>query len=181
MKLSVITMLLFIMSIHFLPTVVVAKESPAESTIYTIYMVRHAEKAANAADKRNPPLSACGLKRAKTLATMFQSINIERVYSSDYLRTQATAQAVAKSKGLNVISYNPRELKSIADSLMQNKQSALVVGHSNTTNVLAGYLSDKSLAQIDEQIYDRVYQVTIVEGASQHAHLQVLHQTFQCN
>ncbi|MBT1449317.1 histidine phosphatase family protein [Glaciecola sp. XM2] len=157
-----------------------AQTNQTDSDIYTIYMLRHAEKATDTADKRNPPLSECGLQRAQSLSTMFQAVDIDTIYSTDYLRTQMTAKPVSQDKGLKVVSYNPRELASFAKQLIQNKQNTLVVGHSNTTNVLAGYLTGKALAQIDETIYDRVYQVTLVDGTKPKAKLQLLHQTFSC-
>ncbi len=128
-----------------------------DSRVSAIYLIRHAEKASNAKDKRNPPLSDCGIKRAHSLATLFKDIDLKAVYSTDYLRTQLTAKPVAIDKNLKVLSYKPRELKLFAQQLIFKQQNALVVGHSNTTNVLAGYLVGKELEQINEKIYDRVY------------------------
>lgn len=158
-----------------------AHEESSASNVYTIYLLRHAEKAIDKQGNGNPPLSECGTQRAASLATMFKSINLDAIYSTDYVRTQMTAEPVSKDKGIALVSYNPRELEEFAKQLINNEQNVLVVGHSNNTSVLAGYLSGQELAHIDESIYDRLYQVTIATGEPPVSQLQLLHQTFSCS
>jgi hypothetical protein len=62
--------------------------------------------------------------------------------------------------------------------LLESKQDALVVGHSNTTGVLAGLLVGEEIGEFDLAIYNRVYQVVIYQNSSR---LHLLHTAFDCN
>ena len=62
--------------------------------------------------------------------------------------------------------------------LIANQQDALVVGHSNTTGVLAGLLVGEEIGAFDLDIYDRVYQALIYKNSGR---LQLLHTAFDCN
>ncbi|OUS27856.1 hypothetical protein A9Q98_08200 [Thalassotalea sp. 42_200_T64] len=141
---------------------------------FTIYLVRHAEKLT---DKKDPALTRCGLARSESIAKQLQLINIEMLYSTNYKRTQQTAAPISTSKRLSVISYDPANLPTFAKTLLATKKNAVVVGHSNTTAVLAGLLAEQSLTSFDESIYDRIYQVVRINGGVQ---LNILHQNFTC-
>ena len=71
----------------------------------------------------------------------------------------------------------PQELSDFAKLLIDRKQDALVVGHSNTTAVLAGLLVDEEMGAFDLDIYDRIYQVVIYKNS---ARLHLLHSAFVC-
>lgn len=146
--------------------------------IYTVYLVRHADKDISDKTNRDPTLTICGEQRAKQLATMLKHIEINTIYSTDYKRTQATAAPVAQSKSLTVTSYNPRQLDSLTKEIMENKSNALIVGHNSTTNVVAGNLAGMALPVIDHDEYDRLYQVTITNSE---AKLQIINQGFVCH
>ena len=62
--------------------------------------------------------------------------------------------------------------------MLESKQDALVVGHSNTTGVLAGLLVGEEIGDFDLDIYNRVYQVVIYENRGR---LHLLHTAFDCN
>jgi broad specificity phosphatase PhoE len=148
----------------------------ADST-YSVYLIRHAEKDLSDPDTKNPKLRQCGEKRALRLATIFKDINLQAVYSTDFKRTQSTAKPTAKSKNITVKSYDPYKLDDLHSELTSNKQDVLVVGHSQTTTLLAGKLAGLNLEILDEYEYDRLYQVVVYEGAVE---FQLLHQAFQC-
>jgi len=145
--------------------------------MFTVYLVRHAEKVAGAENPSDPPLSDCGKGRAAALAAMLQSVKLERVYSSPYDRSLSTARPVADSHGIEVETYDPAELQAFADQLLRRKQNALVVGHSNTTAVLAGLLSGEAGEEFGEDEYGRLYLVTLLGDQSQ---VILLEQTFHC-
>lgn len=145
---------------------------------YSIYLVRHAEKDLSDHSNRDPALTACGHSRAARLATQLQAIPFQRVYSSDYKRTQATAQPLATAKSLTIESYDPFKLKQLQDLLQQRKQTALVVGHSQTTSILAGMLAKVELKKLSEEQYDRLYQVVMSDDKT--ISLNLLYQAFQC-
>lgn len=150
--------------------------STSEET-FTIYLVRHAEKDVSDKTNSDPALTPCGEERAESLAVFFDQVDLEKVYSSEYIRTKDTANPTVKSKGKELTLYNPGELETIAQELLERKENALVVGHSNTTGVLAGLLCGQKIEPFDESIYNRIYQVVISNKTAQ---LQVFHTAFSC-
>lgn len=148
-----------------------------DDKIVTIYLVRHSEKDLLSNDQSDPPLSQCGEQRSESLSLFFRDVNLDVIYSTDYNRTRKTALPTALSKGLIIKKYNSQDLKGFSKSLINSKQDVLVVGHSNTTAVLAGLLADEELGAFDLDIYDRIYQVVISENTSQ---INLLHSTFMC-
>ena len=148
-----------------------------DDEIFTIYLVRHSEKDLLSNDQSDPPLSQCGEQRSESLSLFFRDVNLDVIYSTDYNRTRKTALPTALSKGLIIKKYNPQDLRGFSKSLINSKQDVLVVGHSNTTAVLAGLLADEELGAFDLDIYDRIYQVVISENTSQ---INLLHSTFMC-
>ncbi|WP_223789763.1 histidine phosphatase family protein [Marinicella meishanensis] len=123
----------------------------------TWYLVRHAEKVEDSSP--DPVLTEPGRQRAEQLANMLSAADIEKIYSTDYQRTQLTAAPLAQHLGLPVISYDPRKLAELAALLKADGVNALVVGHSNTTPMLLHLLSGQATERLDEVDYDNVYQV----------------------
>lgn len=152
-------------------------ESIAEDhDIFTIYLVRHAEKDV-ATDPADPPLTPCGRERAQHLSTFLNDVHLDAIYSTDYARTKETAQPTARAKGLTIKEYNPVGLEEFSADLMMRQQDVLVVGHSTTTGVLAGLLVGDTIGPFDESIYNRIYQVVVCNDAGR---LHVLHTSFVC-
>ena len=85
---------------------------------------------------------------------------------------------MANAKGLNIESYDPQALEAIERVLMAKQQDALVIGHSNTTAVLAGMLIGEEMGAFDESIYNRIYQVVVSEKQQR---LHIFHTAFECN
>lgn len=156
-------------------TTSISAEPIQQSEFTTIYLIRHAEKETA---KPNPKLNQCGKKRALSLAKQFELIGVSKVFSTDYNRTKSTASPMATQKQLDINLYDPRNLESFADQLKTMKGTIVVLGHSNTTSILAGLLIDKTLLAFDESIYDRLYQVTMLNGQGK---LQILQQNFSCH
>lgn len=146
-----------------------------DQTLFTIYLVRHAEKQTAVSD---PPLTACGMERAAALQAFLSGIPIEAVYSTDFKRTQSTAAPVANAKDLEIQSYSPEALEAMMEDLLEKREDALVIGHSNTTAVLAGLLIGEEMGAFDESIYNRIYQVVVSEKQQR---LHVFHTAFECN
>ena len=145
--------------------------------IFTIYLVRHAEKDRHSPDPENPGLSPCGELRAQALATMLGEIDLGKIYSTAYLRTLDTVDPVAKSQQLEIEEYDPRNLEEFAALLRNGKQDALVVGHSNTTGTLAGLIAGTRGEDMDEDDYDPIYQVVVSADQSR---VYLMHQSFDC-
>lgn len=128
-----------------------------------IYLVRHAEKLKG----DNPSLTPHGHERAKALAVQIKDKPITKIYSSDYARTLQTAEPSALALGLPVTLYDPRDLEGLAARLLASGETALVVGHSNTTPQLAGFLGGDAGAPIIEKTeYDRFYTLVISDDGT---------------
>lgn len=167
-----------IVFVLMLTGIAAAAHAGEDNHIFSVYLVRHAEKGSASADPDDPPLSACGRMRAESLAVMLRDTGLEHVYSTPYARTRMTARPIASSHRLEIETYDPHELEAFSDALLAQKKNALVVGHSNTTAVLAGLLAQNSGEAFDEDEYDRLYLVT-AQGADRQ--MILLHQAFTCD
>lgn len=131
-----------------------------ETTTY--YLIRHAEKDRTDATNRNPNLNAKGMKRAKKWAQVFQNVDFDLIYSTNYNRTQQTAIPTAKNKALQVLSYDPRNMYDKVFQENTKGKTVLVVGHSNTTPFFANKILGKNkYQQIDDRNNANLYIVTI--------------------
>lgn len=126
----------------------------AEPTI--IYVVRHAEKAAQGKD---PELTPQGLERARNLATILSKARIGSIFSSDTLRTRQTAQPLAQLGALKVQLYDARAPKTLVEKVKALDGAVLVVGHSNTVPELVRLFGGAPGADIADNEYDRLYQL----------------------
>jgi phosphohistidine phosphatase SixA len=129
---------------------------------FTLYLVRHAEKLTV---KDDPALTQCGKLRAKQIASMLAKTKIEKVYSTSYKRTMATAAPFAKQQQLAIKNYSPANLEQFSQQLLMLKESALIVGHSNTTPQLAQLLSGENVETITEKDYRGLYQVQVNDSS----------------
>jgi len=146
--------------------------------IFTIYLVRHAEKELSAENPKDPALTPCGEKRAESLANLLKNVQLDVIYSTEYIRTKETAQPVANEKEKELTYYDPVKLADFAKLLLKNKEDVLVVGHSNTTPVLAGLLIGEDLEPFDESIYNRIYQVVVAKDKGR---LHILNTAVVCD
>ena len=123
---------------------------------FTVYVVRHAEKAPAESD---PPLSEQGHKRALVLAEMLKKADIQALYSTPYRRTQQTAQPLAAALDLSVQDYRPGAADELIQKLKAAANNALVVGHSNTVPKLVRALGGHS-EDLTEQDYGDLFVLT---------------------
>jgi phosphohistidine phosphatase SixA len=139
-----------------------AATAVTDSTV-VVYLVRHAEKVD---DSRDPALSQAGKVRAEALAHALRSAGITHVWTTDFIRTRATAAPTAAELGLQPSVYDPFNLPAFAAQLMATPGRHLVVGHSNTTPALVKALGGDPVSDIPETEYDRLYVVVIEKGSS---------------
>ena len=118
-----------------------------------VYFIRHAEKDRSNPNERNPHLTEQGMQRAEKWARFFKDVPIDAIYSTNYHRTQETAVPIAKQKGLEVISYDPRKLDPTPFVDKHKGHTILIVGHSNTTpafvNAFLGEKKHEDLSDSD--------------------------------
>ncbi|MBE9550088.1 MAG: histidine phosphatase family protein [Proteobacteria bacterium] len=150
----------FILSVFIFTTLL----STAAISSQTILLLRHAEKMS---DVKDPPLTESGHNRANCMAGWLVkqpfSKDIKVIYSSNYRRTLETAAPLATHLGVSIRLYDPRKLQGIAEELTTSGESAVIVGHSNTTPMLAGILSEQEITQMEETDYNSFWQVDSAE------------------
>lgn len=127
-----------------------------------IYLVRHAEKEAGP----DPALDADGQARAERLVRQFHDVPLRAIYSTDYRRTRQTVEGIAADHGLTVRTYDGTDLGGLAQTLRQRGETALVVGHSNTTPEMVRALGG-SYEPMTEAEYDRLYRVSLASGETE--------------
>ncbi|WP_103071434.1 SixA phosphatase family protein [Aquimarina sediminis] len=131
-----------------------------ETTTY--FFIRHAEKDLSNPENRNPELTKEGKNRAENWAKMLADVPVDMVYSTDYIRTKKTAEPIAKSKNLEVILYNPKNLNSPDFQKNTKGKITVIVGHSNTTpSFVNKIIGKKKYHSIDEKIYGKVFIINI--------------------
>lgn len=129
-----------------------------EAAVLTLYLVRHAEKAAG----EDPPLTEAGAARAAALAARLKDTGLTEIWSTRTARTQQTAVPVAAATGLPIQIYDAATLPAFASWLRETPGVKLVVGHSNTTNELAALLGAEPGPPFDEAAeFDRLYVIRI--------------------
>ena len=129
--------------------------------ITTFYLIRHTEKELDAGN--DPGLTDQGRFRAEYWATVLKNVRIDRVYSTDTLRTRETAAPFAERNELEIELYSPSRID-YAEFIKTNlKKSVVVVGHSNTTPGFAnGLLGREAYHDLDESNYSSLFVVDIV-------------------
>ena len=141
-------------------------DSPTDTTSVTLYAVRHAEKDSGP----NPPLTLKGRVRAEALAEALDSIPIEVIFSSDYLRCQETVSPLAAKKSLDPVLIEAADPHRQIAALRQLSAGsvALLCGHANTVPLLVqslgGVCPDLEFGMLPETAYDRLFEVKFVAG-----------------
>ena len=150
----------------------------------TVFLVRHAEKAD--APREDPPLLETGTARAQLLARILGKSGIKAIYTSQYLRTRATAEPLAKQLGiasvaisLKMSTSNPRQVSSesiqeIVEKIYQRAgENALVIGHSNSVPDVIKALGGDVVPTMDEKEFDDLFVVTVyAKGKARVTHLK---------
>ena len=131
--------------------------SSCKTTQY--FIVRHAEKETAAAMNADVPLSEAGKQRAQALREVLEKETIRHIYSTNFIRTRATAQPLADAKGLSIEIYNAAD-SSFADRLKKENGNVLVVGHSNTVDdLLNKLLGEKRFTDLADTRYGDLFVV----------------------
>lgn len=136
-----------------------------EQKTTTYYFIRHAEKNRSNKDDKDAPLVINGQLRAAKWSLVFEHVDFDAIYSTDYNRTKQTAQPTAELNNLDITLYNPKDLD-IKMFLEGTKgKTVLVVGHSNTTPMFVNSIIGKDkYEQIEDTNNGNLYIVTISES-----------------
>jgi phosphohistidine phosphatase SixA len=150
----------------------------------TVYLVRHAERADE--PRQDPPLTQKGALRSQELARVLSNANVKTIITSQFLRTKATAEPLAKklnvpatSISLSLDRANPRMIAEQSTAEVTNKilenggGSVLVVGHSNSIPDVIKMLGGDVTPVIDERKFDDLFVVTVyAKGKARVAHMK---------
>jgi probable phosphoglycerate mutase len=139
---------------------------PALQAQRAVFVVRHAEKASEQ-NEPSIPLSATGSERARRIASLLRDAGVSAIYSTDTVRTRATAEPLAKILRLETRVYSATrpdgtiDLAPLAQRLASENAAdiVLVVGHSNTIVPLLSSLSVKESIEIAPGDYDNLFLV----------------------
>jgi phosphohistidine phosphatase SixA len=132
--------------------------------VTTVFLVRHAEKHTRPAD--DPPLTALGLERARSLYRILQKLKISAIYSTRYDRTRQTALPLAEALDLPVIEYEAKDFEGLVDRIRSDHagEVVLVVGHSNTVPPIIEAFGCDPVLPIADNAYDNLFAVTLFRG-----------------
>jgi len=133
------------------------------------FIVRHAEKAVVSKDSvnmmaNNPPLSEAGKVRAFVLRDELRLQHIQRIFSTNTIRTISTAQPLNEVIGISIELYNPSKdsMDAFIGKLKAIKTNVLVIGHSNTVDDLVNKLTGRTEVPGDlaDGDYDNLFIIT---------------------
>ncbi len=139
----------------------------------TYILLRHAEKDTSAAGstmmKADPPLAKEGELRAQKLPEVLKAYSPDMIYSTNYNRTRSTVTPLAKKFTKEIQLYEPKNLATLAETLLQQKGKTIVVaGHSNTTPQLVNLLlKENKYPNLDESVYNQLWIVTVTDGKAE--------------
>ncbi|MCA1768196.1 MAG: histidine phosphatase family protein [Idiomarina sp.] len=131
--------------------------SPALADTYTLYVTRHMEKTE---DKTDPDLSIVGQQRARIMAQILKNSGIEAIFSTDFKRTQQTAESLADYLNLPVESYPSKDFEGIIASIKGLKKNTLIIAHSNTVSELVK-AAGGTAKELQEDDYGDLFQVVV--------------------
>jgi broad specificity phosphatase PhoE len=136
----------------------------------TVLIVRHAEKASDAADS---PLTEAGSQRAQALVRAVEGAGVNAIYISQFKRNRDTAQPLSARAGIAVTEYpvnleTPGDYgKTLAKDILDKHagQTVVVVGHGNTIAATVEALIGRP-AQIENVEYHDLFIVNIPPSGS---------------
>lgn len=140
----------------------------------TVYLVRHAERAA--APANDPVLTAAGDARARALAAELGDAGITRIFVTPRQRTALTAAPLAAARGITpeVIPLGdatPAHVAAVAAAIraLPAGTKALVVGHSNTVPRIVTALGGPPFRDLCDGEYQTLFIVHLRAGRAARA------------
>jgi Phosphohistidine phosphatase SixA len=134
----------------------------AEPAVTKIYIVRHGEKESG----NDPLLTTAGNKRAGDLMRTLQNEGIQKVYVSQYRRTQNTADSLRLQLHIDTVLYIADTVcDKLIEAIMEHRdfgKTILIIAHSNTIPQIIRKLgvADFPYGDIADHEYDNLFLVT---------------------
>ena len=147
---------------HLILLALLCSLAPISAAAQTLFIVRHAEKSAPNGDL---PLSAEGRSRAARLASMLRDAGVDRIYTTEMVRTRETAEPLASQLRLSAEAVPAQDVDALVAKLraLPPGSVALIVNHSGTIPKIVDKLGGGSIDPIAEEEYDRLLIVTLSE------------------
>ena len=129
------------------------------------YLIRHAEKDRSNPDNKDPILTSEGIKRANHWASYFDTIQLNSIYTTDYIRTKQTIFPVSKLKQITPKIYSVDELDINQFIRSNHGKRVLISGHSNTTPAMVNKLIGESkYSDMSDSDNKSLYVVNIINS-----------------
>jgi phosphohistidine phosphatase SixA len=151
-------LVVFLINIAF-QNMAFAQQEPA---VTKIFIVRHAEKAAG----NDPILTAAGNARAGDLMRKLQSEGIQKIYVSQYKRTQNTGDSLRLQLKIDTVHYAADTLcDKLISAIMEHGdfgKTILIIAHSNTIpQIIRKFgVTDYPYGDIPDNEFDNLFLIT---------------------
>ena len=141
-------------------------QSNSEKTNTTTYiLIRHSEKNLSDTTNKNPNLTEKGTKRSENIARTLINVPIDYVFSTNYNRTLQTAAPISKSKNVETLLYNPKDLYNEEFKKLTKGKTTVIVGHSNTTPKFVNkIIKEDKYQNLDEKEYSKLFIIKITQN-----------------
>lgn len=138
-----------------------------DPVVSTFYFIRHAEKDRTDPENHDPELNQDGLMRAIKWAEVFDPIELDAIYSTNYERTSMTAAPTSVKKNIDVNYYDPKTVDVAVFKAENVGKNVLVVGHSNTTPTFVNnVLGIEKYNQMDDDDNSSLFIIRIIDGVA---------------
>lgn len=133
-----------------------------EATVTKIFIVRHAEKESG----KDPVLTPAGYARAGDLLRALKNESVQKIYVSQYRRTQMTGDSLRIQLGIDTVHYTADTVcDDLVNTIMQHRdfgKTILIIAHSNTVPKIIRKLGvlDYPQADIPDDEFDNLFVVT---------------------
>ena len=107
----------------------------------------------------DPELSEAGRARAQSLATTLKDAGITAIFTTQYKRTQQTAEPLAKAIGIQITVVNANDAAGLIEKVKAATGNVLVVGHSNTVSDVLGKIGVANPPKLADTDYDNLFVV----------------------
>ena len=133
-----------------------------KTTVTKIFIVRHAEKETG----KDPVLTPAGNVRAGDLMRVLQNEGIQKIYVSQYKRTQMTGDSLRIQFNTDTVHYAADTLcDNLINSIMQHSdfgKAILIIAHSNTIpQIIRKFgVTDYPYGDIPDGEFDNLFVIT---------------------
>ena len=134
----------------------------AEAPVTKIFIVRHAEKESG----KDPVLTPAGNARAGYLMKVLQNEGIQKIYVSQYKRTQQTGDSLRIQLKIDTVHYAADTLcDDLVNTIMANGdfgKTILIIAHSNTIpQIIRKFgVTDYPYGDIPDNEFDNLFVIT---------------------